>query len=563
MRRSAMLNHSAIFVISWMVFFGRIDAARADTSSGTLWIHQGQVLTIGPGVERRHEGAIIVSGDGRIEVEGGRLVLKGSMVIKDRGSVTFTGGELHHEGNDTHVLVADDALLAFRGGGRYHFVQTYVAQHVLRATQRGRIELAGTRINCDGATITIQLFDQASYTATATRSDPGSWSTWYLRDESRLVLDGVVNGGDVVFYDAVAIDVRNTVGIMPWLYFPAGSDADLTFPPASQCDAITCPVVSKRIDGTTVRGIAWSVNIQSSAVVAWGIHSYPDSTVTVRDSALAMALVRLAGSNSYEIDGEFRNGSHYADKRFAQLHDRTLRLVNTSVNWWKVDVIDGAEARIDNITFSEMMVMGSGRAIVTDSICEGQTIHLGATNDASVHFEHGEVWTHVSAWDDALMVLDDSLVDWTKGQYQYQSRNIAHNRARLYALNSELRSLPEAMDAALVVFTRLGGFREVLTTDRATRTRIAGSAWIAAGADSRVSFDRWTLAIRAPGATTWRSLASGTTQVRNGPLAWLPAQLISRPGDYQLRLTVDVKGDHPASSQSTREYPAIKTLVVR
>jgi hypothetical protein len=110
--------------------------------------------------------------------------------------------------------------------------------------------------------------------------------------------------------------------------------------------------------------------------------------------------------------------------------DRTLRLVRTRVQWWKVDVMDGFQLTADSITFSEMMVFGASSAHLTNSTCEGQTIHLGAVDQATVDFERGEVWTYVSAWEDAVMVLRDSLVDFRKGAYQYQTCNIAHQRSR-------------------------------------------------------------------------------------------------------------------------------------
>jgi hypothetical protein len=387
--------------------------------------------------------------------------------------------------------------------------------------------------------------------------------TWYMRQSSQLSLQAVRNGGDIVFYDAARIDVRNTIGIMPWLHFPAGSVADLSFPPASNCQPGNCPLVSKTIDPTTVPGIDWSVHIENSGLVFWGINSYPGSSVTVRDSALAVAMVKLAGDHTYFVPGEFRNGGTYEDKTFASVSDRVLRLIGSSVQWWKIDVIDGARARIDNITFAEMMVQNSARALVTNSICEGQTIHLGATDKAYVYFQDGEVWTHVSAWNQALMVLDRSLVDWRKGQFQYQTRNIAHNRARLYALNSELVSPPEATESALVSFARLGAFdQRQLETTAWTWTPVSGSAWIAKGPQSAVTFGRWVLAIRAPGSQAWTDFASGTAEVRDAGLAWLAPWLIAQPGEYEIKLTLFVQGDDPFTTHPTWAFPALKKLVV-
>ena len=541
----------------------------AQTTTGTLLVGPGQTLVIGPGSERHHDGPIVVSG-GRIEVNGGKLFLNGSMTIVHDGEVVFDAGEFHHEGDNTHVLVGGlqekdgDGALVFRNGGRYHFAQTYVAQHELRARGDSRIELEGTQIDCDAATITIRLFDTATYSATATQTKKGSWVTWYMHQTSRLSLQGVVNGGDIVFYDAVRIEVRDSIGIMPWLYFPAGSSADLSFPEASTCEPGNCPRVSKTIDATSVPGIDWSVRIERSALVLWGINSYPGSDVTVRDSALGMAMVRMAGDHSYFVPGEFRNGTTYDYKTFTSLPDRVLRMINTSVQWWKIDVIDNARAWLDNVTFSEMMVKDFGRALVTNSICEGQTIHLGAIDDASLYFLDGEVWTHVAAWGRALMVLDGSLVDWNKGQYPYQIRNIAHDRARLYAVNSELVSPPEAMDAALVAFTRIGTFEQrQLDASAWTWTPVMGSAWIATGPASGVVFERWVLAIRGPGHDGWTSFASGTAEVRDSGLGWLRPALIAEPGEYTLRLTLFVRGDDARTPYPTWVFPAVKKLVVR
>jgi hypothetical protein len=537
-------------------------------------IRPGQTVTIGPGTEERRNGPILVYG-GRLLITGAKLFLNGHMTIAQGGEVVFDAAEFHHEGEDTHVFVGGinegggDGLLALRNGSRLHWAQSYVSQHELHARNGSRIELDRARVDCDAATGVIRLFDQAAYSATATTATKegaftGCWSTWYMSQQSQLQLDAVMTAGDVVFYDAARIVVRNTIGIMPWLYFPRGAVADLSFPDASQCDATRCPAVSKTIDAATVKGIEWSVQIEESRLVMWGINSYPGSSVTVRDSALAMAMVRFAENNAYLVPGEFRNNTSYEDRKFASVPDRHLQMIRTSVQWWKLDVIDAAQARLDSVTFAEMMVKNSARAFLTNSICEGQTIHLGALNNAYVYFKDGEVWTHVSAWNQALMVLDGSLVDYRKAPIPHQTRNIAHHRARLYAINSELVAPPEAMESALVTFARLGRFEErQLETGHAKWAQIDGSAWIVKGPASAVVLDRWILALRAPGTNEWTEVAQGVHEVRDGPLAMIRPALIWRPGEYELRLTLVVRGDDPGTPHPTWAFPAIKKLIVK
>jgi hypothetical protein len=553
--------------ILWLLAIWASGAAAQIPPSGI--IGPGQTVTIGAGEEVHHTGHILVSG-GRLLVTGAKLFLNGSMIVQQGGRVEFDGAEFHHEGEDTHVQVGGstpeggDGFLAFRNGSRLRWAQSYVSQHELHGRNNSLIELEQTRVDCDAATGVIKLYENATYSArltTATKAGdlPGCWSTWYMHQSSTLRLDSVHTAGDIVFYDAARIEARNTLGIMPWLYYPRGSVADLSFP-ESECTPESCPAVSKTLHGST----GWTVEIVDSRQVFWGLNVYPGSDVTVSDSKLGMAMVRFAEDQRYLVPGEFRNETTYDDKTFASLHDRRLRLVRTHVKWWKLDVIDLAQARMDGVTFAEMVAKNYARVFLTNSICEGQTIHLGALDNSYIYFKDGEVWTHVSAWNQAFLVLDGSLVDWNLGEIKHQTRNIAHNQARIYAINSELVSPLEAMESALATFARLGAYTErELQAAARTPTPVRGSAWIVKGPQSRVALERWILALRAPWSQSWTEIARGTQEVRDAELATIHPMLLWWPGEYELRLSLVVRGDDPGTPYPTWAFPAIKKLIVK
>jgi hypothetical protein len=532
-------------------------------------IGPGQTVTIGAGEEVHRSGPILVNG-GQLLVTGGKLLLDGTMTIVQGGAVVFDAAEFHHEGEDTHVFVGGinedggDGFLTFRNGSRLRWAQSYVSQHEMHGRNGSVIDVERTRVDCDAATGVVKLYNAATYSARLTTAAkdgelPGCWTTWYMHQSSNLNLDSVHIAGDIVFYDAAQIAVRNTLGIMPWLYFPRGASADLSFP-ASECTPEDCPAVSKTLNGSS----GWLVQIEESRQVFWGINSYPGSSVTVRDSKLGMAMVRFAENHTYFVPGEFRNETTYEDKTFASVPDRHLRLVRTHVKWWKLDVIDLAQARMDRVTFAEMVAKNFARVFLTNSICEGQTIHLGALNNSYIYFKDGEVWTHVSAWNQAFLVLDGSLVDYNKAPVPHQIRNIAHDRARIYAINSELVSPLEAMESALATFARLGSFAErELQASAAKWTPVEGSAWIVKGTASRVVFDRWILALRAPGSQEWTEVAQGVHEVRDAQLAMIRPALIWRPGEYELRLSLVVRGDDPGTPYPTWAFPAVKKLIVK
>ena len=535
------------------------EASMQDVSQ-PIYIGPGETLTVGPGEQLHQTGPIILYGNGRLLVNGGQVFLDGSLWIDETALVDVSAGELHLQGNDTHIAVKGGGTLRIRDQSLLHYAQTYYAQHVLYASDQGRVEFQDSRFDCDQSAGAVYLVGEATFQASGSSFD--NWNTFYMWNQSHLELDGVVGAGDIVYYDSVSINVRNTLGIMPWIYLPAGAEADLTFPEASHCDATDCPRVSLHLDNTVIPGVRWSLDITDSALVLWGVHVSAGSNVTVRDSRLAMALVPLMGDRFYMVPGEFQNRSLYDDKTFTSVPDRMLRLVNTSVDWWKVDAKEEAHAIVDGIVFAEMVAKNNATVLVTNSICEGQTIHVGALDRSYLYYKDGEVWSFVSAWNDATLVLDNTLVDYHKGQYIYQTTNIAHDRARLYAINSTLVSPPQAMDSALAMFARLGP----LGRGRAAGwVEIAGSAWIEAGPESSVTFDRYTLAIRAKGGTNWFPFYEGRVPVRptdgnDGTLGWLAAGFLRlKPGLYEIQLRIWVRGD-PLAAHPTHDYEAVKSL---
>ena len=420
----------------------------------------GETITIYSGTSYSHSGNIYIIGTGTLMVKG-ELRLTGTVNVSGYGKFTVDGGEFHLLGDYTNIVVYDHGRVIFRNDALLHYVQTYVSQHNIISWGDAQIELSDSRVSADGSSEAIVLGGNASYHA-VNMTCP-DWKTWYLSGQTSLTLENVNIGGDIVFYDSPSMRFVDTVGIMPWLHFDDGAVIDYQFPSGFPDNPTTPVTITFDNSLPGVSGIPWSIDMQNCTYVAWGINPYPGSDVTVRNSSLAMILYRFVGPGEMDLEGIMRNNSHYTDLTVPTT-DRHLRLLNTAVQWWKVDVIEGFDLTASEIVFSEMMVKEDSAAHLNNSICEGQTIHLGALHNSFVDFREGEVWSYVSAWDNATMVLRNSAVDYRKGQYIYQTRNIAHDSARLYCLNTTfgyrtdpLESEPEAFDSALVMYLMLEG----------------------------------------------------------------------------------------------------------
>ena len=167
------------------------------------------------------------------------------------------------------------------------------------------------------------------------------------------------------------------------------------------------------------------------------------------------------------------------------------------------------------------------------------------------------------------MVLDDALLDHTKAEYVYQYTNIAHQKSRLFAVNTDFVSpvedpggaLPRAVDAALVMFARLS---DLAPAPANGWIPVRGEAWIDTGPLNPARFKRYILAARPKGGLLWRQFRQGFVPARDHRiLGWLNPSLMGfKAGTYEIALTVEVTGDDPATKWPTNAYPAIKEVVV-
>jgi hypothetical protein len=510
-----------------------------------------EVFTINNDTTYEHNGDIIIMGTGLVEVYG-TLNLTGNLLITNLGTFLVDSGEFRIKGDDTHILGNKNGRLIFQNYSLLHYQMTYLHQHCLVLYDNAWIYLNKTHVSHSGSSGTNILYGNSAYSAlNCTYSD---WKTWYLHGSNFLRLENVYIGGDIVLYDAATMEFVNTLGIMPWLYFGDGAVVDYSFPID---DPLTS--VSAYINNSTpgISGIPWSFSATNCFVIAWGINPYPGSNVTIRDSELKMILFRFIGDKEMDIEGIWVNNMSYFDQTFP-ITDRMLRLINTSVRWWKIDIHDGFRLNASSIRFSEMVVANNSVGRLYNSTCEGQTVHLGAQDDAFVDFAAGEVWSYTSVWANATMILRDSLVDYRKGEYTYQTRNLAHGNSRLYCLNTTFEydltpteSEPEALDSALVMYLQ-SDFPDTIEPKQSVD--FSGSAWIKTGPGSSVSFDRYKINVAPKGSSNWTLINSSVVQVHNGKLGeWNTTGFAG--GTYILQIKLWVTNDSPTTDHPTTNYP--------
>jgi len=550
-------------------------AAEEIFHDGPIYVGYGQpdeVMEIGADTIFHQNGDIAVGGNGTLLINGGTLRLNGHLYIAGNASAIVDGGNFHIEGHYTNIYVIENGRFQVFNNALLHYVQFYTSQHYIIAWGNGHVQIHNSTVDCDGSVEFIHLKEHASYEAIDV--EYRHWKTWYLWDDASLNLENISLAGDIVFYDRPTMSFKNTDVIMPWLYFGDGAVVNIEFPrPDTPWDPITM-TLDNNLPG--VSGIPWTLSIDNCRGIAWGVNPYPGSDVTISNSDLTMVLYRFKGEGIHRLDGIMVADSFYEDLIFPErphyieelwvkrakppTPDRYFRLKDTRVNWWKVDVCDTAELHGNGIVFSEMVVRDESRTFLTDSVCEGQTIHLGAIDDAFIHFDNGEVWTYISVWQNAVMVLSDSLVDWMKGYedhgFIYQTENIAHGDSRLYCLNTFFREQPEAFDSAVV----MTAFIDPLDYAKTDETiAVTGSAWIETGPGSAVEFDRYELAWSSSDSAEWTLIHQSQSPIYEGVLGnWDTSGMPQ--GDYRLRLSIIATND--SHEYPVSDYPAYRTVFV-
>jgi hypothetical protein len=214
-----------------------------------------------------------------------------------------------------------------------------------------------------------------------------------------------------------------------------------------------------------------------------------------------------------------------------------VRYVDTYVYWWNWYPMDQTVFYMDSCVFGEMIGKGGSEIYATNSTHDGHTILLGSIDSAFVSFTDGSSQAFVGSWNRATLLLVNSSVI---PLMPFQSTNLAHGNSYFLAVNSSFEYEPEALDTALVMVAAIEGPAAGMVGEM---TDIFGSAWIDAGPQNPITFDRFRLYWSPSEDSMWTLIAESTDEVHLEILAiWNTAGMIE--GEYDLRLTLwDSQGD--------------------
>jgi hypothetical protein len=534
-------------------------------------------------------GDIVVKNQGKLILHNNaEMQLKGNLYLLDSSQFRIkAGAKFFLEGEGTHLIMTNNSHL-LSTYGELNYVMTYLHQHMVQLYDNAKLEMHNSRVtNKDGNQETygsVRMFGTSTYIAKNMMFE--QFRTFYIHgnennatlETNTIVLENCNKVGDLLWYEAPHIKIKNSAYIILWMHFDQGAIVNTSF---KQVNNVT-RVIKNEGPGGEFQNIPWVVDLENCHGVNWGLDPYPGSFVRIYDTISPVELIirlRFFGPGEQVVSSRVKNNTYYpyADPIIITNNNRYFRLDNTQVRWLKVDALDGVILKADDIRFSESVTFDTSESYLTNSTCEGQTVHLGVTDKAFVDFKNGEVWTYVSSWENSTLILRDSLVDWTIGEaehgYTWQTQNIAHHNSRLYCLNTEFgykygpsESIPYAIDRALVMYADLN-LQSIVAPEkqqgsRSETVKIYGSAWIDVGPESPVTFNRYDLYSQElywPYAT--KLIARSTKEKRDELLGtWYTDGFSS--SIYKIILVIYVNNDKGAT-HPTQNYPATRIVELK
>jgi hypothetical protein len=365
------------------------------------WTHQGPVLVVGNGVLRfKHADATII-GD--------------LWVIGDHATVT-----------------ADSS--------RLWFPQAYFYQRALVAAGNAHIEYHHVTMDHSGLSHSIAVFDSASVKFSDV-TDVG-FTTWGTGRKPTIEIDHINTAGEFVITDSVTLRFSHVNTLLLWHQVPAGASMDISFPEGDTLASYT-------LDGTTpgVSGIGYTIRVDTSTNVMWALMPSTGSDVSVSGSKLRSIGLWFKGHDTLSVTG-LVNNNEYADY-FAPLSDRTLHLVNTSVQTWSLYPMDTTHLDVTGCIVGEIGTQQRSTVTTTGIYVDGSGGYTWATDTTLLFVINSTAVNDIRSDKSAIFIFGYSTLN--------SGIASAHGNSILMLIQSQIPEAPQLWDGACLWEAKIAG----------------------------------------------------------------------------------------------------------
>jgi hypothetical protein len=493
-------DHSSFFtgtIPSWCKDFSLehrdIDPDRADIIIGDT-----PAETLSVNGYFYNEGDIIIINDGVLKVQSADFNLAGDIIMTNQAR-------------------------AFIDSSAVSFLQAHIYHRIVYIVDSAYMVISNSNTNFSGFPFSISMANNARLDLDAVVNE--DWITAGVVHNASVFLDNVSITGEWLFADESYGAFKHVNELLTWYFCEDSSFVDISFP-----DEDT--IYAYYFDSTlsTISGIGYHVEIDSSTDCIWATIPLRGSDVTVRDSDLRVTGLMFEGPDTFSITG-LVNGLFY-DDYILPVQDRDYHLINTSVQTWNLYPDDTSYIELSSSIFGELCAFGNSSALVQNSFCDGTGGHIEASSQSFVIVFLSSIFADVITKDHGICLLGYCAMPW--GNLWATGSSI------MVLVNTQFPEDPVLSDTAIVFVAGIAGPSNAYTDDT---VGIIGSAWIDKGPYNPLDFGFYRLFYRSLGQSTWISIGdTHFVEVRDDTLGYWNTTGLS-PDIYEVRVVVKSSGE--------------------
>jgi hypothetical protein len=335
------------------------------------------------------------------------------------------------------------------------------------------------------------------------------------------------------------VEFKNANTVLFWHHIPSGASLDFSFPAGTSFNTY-------RFSNSTpgVSGIGYSIKADTCTNVMWGLMPTNGSTVKISNSVLRAIGLWFEGADTANVNG-LVNNTNYVDFT-ANLTDRNLRLVNTSLTTWSLYPMKKSFVNVSGSILGEIGLQGRSRLESQSIVVDGSGGYIFSTDTTTLIYGYSSATCAVRSDKNAIVIFAYSSI----------MNGIANSLGQsvMIIIQSTLQEEPAPLDRSCMWFEIING---PSTGFIDTIVNIKGSAWIDKTFTSPLmDFNYYDLFYQEGEDSIWTAIVEKVhVEKRDEILASWNTNGIT-PGNYVLKLVLH--DDSPDSNT----IDAVKTITL-
>ena len=413
---------------------------------------------------------LIIGGDDpneRVTLTGYHY-LHGDLIIVNNGVLNLDHADFYINGDV--ILMGNGALNVI--GGDFTIVQDYIYEHQAICLENSKFILQNVSFQSSGQSWSIGLTDSSSYEMHSSEISRG-FITVALLAESRARITDTGNAGEFLCFGDNSIDFKDCDLLLQWLVLPDSADVDVSLPD----DSLVNYTFSDSLPN--VNHIPYCVKMKNCSNVMWGLISENGSKAVFRDTGFRTIGLMFKQSDSVSVSNITNSSAHVND--VVNISDRTLHLIDCTVQTWSFYASGEVRLGVDNCVFGECLSQDSSSVTISNSVCDGTGGYLGAFNKSFTLVVGSLIRSQVISRENAVLVGAESAF--------LGSHIKADEASVMYLANTQNVVEPQALQAAIIFQAELF-YQEGFVN---AQVPLIGTAQILSGPDQTIKLEKYTV----------------------------------------------------------------------